>query len=321
MRRFSRTGMMLSVLLSVAAIVWMSHLVDRLHRQQAQGRERRTLEQFSLQELAKDPSAATREHKREEEANKRPGTATPIARFALFALYRSGSHWLQRLLESHPVGLKLDRLPLQKREIAPEKLAVEAALDNLFGPLGFDGFVLLNEYRGFPDLFPILKAKDISVIFLRREDHLASFISLHSQLELLSRDPTIRWTCEEEACKERANSVLLRNHNPQQVFKWCKQRELEQKRQRRLLQRENLRYIEVTYDELMSNTKATLCEVFRFLGLQECWFDHDGVRERKVHDKPKSEYFDNWPEIVEAFRDTSFGWMVGVEEAPNKKKK
>ncbi|KAL6048691.1 hypothetical protein QOT17_020907 [Balamuthia mandrillaris] len=74
----------------------------------------------------------------------------------------------------------------------------------------------------------------------------------------------------------------------------------------------NFRHMNVTYEELTTNTRKELCRAIRFLGC-DCALIQDTPPDiQKLHPKPKSSYFANWDEVVEVLKDTHYAWMLNA---------
>ncbi|KAL6075297.1 hypothetical protein QOT17_003704 [Balamuthia mandrillaris] len=158
-------------------------------------------------------------------------------------------------------------------------------------------------------LFPMLKASNASVIFLKRLDLLAAFLSWETQR---AHKRVQEWHCTTPECLERFDKLTIRP-KMHVVQRYLAKREKDILTQERLLTQLGFRYHTLAYEDLTSNVQVEVCKIIQFLGC-DCAVIGDSVYTSllKVHTKPKSSYFQNWEEIVQLLKDTPYAWMLNT---------
>ncbi|KAL6065919.1 hypothetical protein QOT17_009893 [Balamuthia mandrillaris] len=211
-----------------------------------------------------------------------------IPKFVVYSIQRSGTHFLQELLNGYPsLNVTLELFHPLRPVTSPNHQDVEQQ----------------------PWLLATLKQANYSIIRKKRLDLLAAFLSWETQIE--HKDKILSWNCDTPECKAQYQNLTIRP-TMQKLMRFIKRRENMIIQQERLLNELDVRHINVTYEELTTNTREELCRVIQFLGCDCALLQDTPPDIQKLHPKPKSAYFENWDEVVQVLKDTRYAWMLNT---------
>ena len=217
--------------------------------------------------------------------------------FVILCLDRTGSTYLQELLDSHPDVRCFGELFSNEAFADPEHFARSGHTD----PLNYMaevtsgltkaavGFKLpLNSIRAFPASLDLLVERDVRVIRLVRENHLAQYVS---------------WRLFQRGLVAKSRQGSYGDEplviEPDKAIRSMAQRAFHDRLLDEIARRHP--HLRITYEELARD--PTLDETLDFLGVQAASLRSDL---RKLRIRPLSEVIENWDELSDALAGTPY---------------
>jgi hypothetical protein len=215
--------------------------------------------------------------------------------FVILCLGRTGSMYLQGLLDSHP-GIRCfdelfsdnpragDEHFVNSTHTEPREYVEELTRDLPQRAVGFK--LPYNSLRAYPDAFDLLHDPELRVIRLRRENLLAQYVSwrllkrtgiAHSTH---GRYDDVRITVDPEQCIDQLDVRVFQDRVLDEIARGNP-------------------VLEISYEEIVAGER--LEEVQRFLGVDpwplSSWFE-------KLRSRPLPEVIENWDELADSLAGT-----------------
>lgn|GEM_PF-1934106 len=229
----------------------------------------------------------------------RRGTLIVRTYFSIVSMGRSGSTFLQRLLDSHPEICCLGEMiskhaPYGKLSGVPVKTYVE---NTLFGTQqGVLGFKMpWDHILDYPEVFGVFRDLGFRLIFLKRVNKLDQFISmkLAQQTGVWDSSATYPEQSVDASFEELYRFMVTSTHVDYFLEQMCK----------------TFPCISVTYEDLVAGKGYT--ELQDFLGVAHHPLRPQTVRSRTL---PRRKALKNYDQLVKRFAGTAFSAFFTAEE-------
>ncbi|KAH7427562.1 hypothetical protein KP509_10G049300 [Ceratopteris richardii] len=247
--------------------------------------------------------------------NRKECKCTPVQRFVVFSMQRTGSGWFEALLNSHPnLSSHGEIFSVEKRRENIKR--IKKNLDNLYNldwissasknectaAVGFKWMFNqgLMEYKG--EIATYLKQNHVSVIFLFRRNILGRYVSILANVfdrekKQLNGTHRAHVHSKEEADLLAAYKPIV---NLTSLIPYMER--IEQIMMDAQLTFNGTRHMILFYEDLMKRPSA-LKRVQKFLHLP---FEELESKHVKIHTLPLSEQVENWKEVSEHLKGTKY---------------